>query len=96
MLHAQLGAAARPRPSRVSRAGWPIWAALPVAAALAGLLVLRQDAKRARPPRIGSPFEVRQPVETPVVNAPANRDVAVFKVTDKVTVVWDLGVKGGS
>ncbi len=76
---------------------WPVWLALPIAAALAGLFFLQQHRLQLEAiPRVGRLEDVRRPVATPVVNAPANRDVAVFRTAENITVVWDLGTKEGS
>lgn len=77
----------------------PVWWALPIAAVLASVLIggqgwLNRDAEVV--PRVGAPQKVELPVDMPVVNAPADRNVAVFRTTDNITVVWDLGAKGGS
>jgi hypothetical protein len=47
-------------------------------------------------PRVGTLQRMELPVDVPVVNVPADRNVAVFRTTENVTVVWDLGAKGGS
>lgn len=97
LLAAQLSDAARTTTTRKTarRSFQPAWVTLPLAAALAALLVTR-PAGEPQIPRVGNLEKVRRPVLQPVVNAPANRNVAVFNVTEKITVVWDLGSKGGS
>jgi hypothetical protein len=95
LLAAKLDSTARAtrKPARWSRQ--PAWLALPIAAALAAVLVSRRPDELVLP-RVGNLQDVKRPVVQPVVNAPANRNVAVFKATEKITVVWDLGSKGGS
>ena len=77
----------------------PVWWALPIAAVLGSVLIGGQrwrnrDAEVV--PRVGALRRMELPVEAPVVNVPADRNVAVFRTTDNITVVWDLGAKGGS
>jgi hypothetical protein len=94
-LSAELSSAARAHKTPVRNRVWPLWLALPVAAAISGIMLVstRED---LRPPREGRIADVQHPVTTPVVNTPANRNVAVFKAAENITVVWDLGSKGGS
>ena len=81
---------------RNSSSAWPLWLALPIAAMLAGLVVLHERTVQLESiPRVGSLQSVKRPVEVPVVNVPADRNVAVFEA-NKITVVWDLGRKEGS
>jgi hypothetical protein len=75
---------------------WPLWFAMPIAAMLAGLVVLHERSTQLESiPRVGSLQSVKRPVEVPVVNVPADRNVAVFEANN-ITVVWDLGRKEGS
>jgi len=76
----------------------PAWWALPIAAVLATVLIANELLRAPEPeaPRVGLLEDVRRPAEVPVVNAPADRNVAVFRTTENITVVWDLGAKGGS
>ena len=94
-LSVELQRAARPSP-RARASAWPVWVALPIAAALAALLLIRDGRSQIPLPRVGNAEDVKTPVVQPVVNAPANRNVAVFEATNRITVVWDLGAKGGS
>jgi hypothetical protein len=79
---------------RRARTWHPAWTALPAAAALAGLLLIREVQLDEAVPRVGLLSEVRRPVVQAVVNAPGNRDVAVFKTKRNIIVVWDLGARG--
>jgi hypothetical protein len=81
---------------RKSVAESPAWWALPIAAVLATVMIASTSGEPEVLPRVGSLEDVKRPVSVPVVNAPANRDVAVFQTTENITVVWDLGAKGGS
>jgi hypothetical protein len=95
MLSAELTASARVHRKPVRSRVWPVWLALPVAAAISGIALVRTSAE-VRPPRDGAIADVQRPVSTPVVNTPPNRNVAVFKAAENITVVWDLGAKSGS
>jgi hypothetical protein len=95
LLATNLAAAARAKPKRTRWSPQSAWFALPIAAAIAAVLVSRPPQQNPLP-RVGDLEDVKRPVVQPVVNAPANRNVAVFKATEKITVVWDLGSKGGS
>jgi hypothetical protein len=85
-------------PARANRRAktWPMWVALPLAAAIATVLIVRDDNGVAPSPAPAALHTVKQPVTRTVVNAPPNRNVAVIEATNKITVVWDLGAKGGS
>ena len=95
-MAARLDQVAIPRRSRWVRSAWPVWVALPIAAVLSGLLLTREAGPRTPLPRVGAVEDVKQPVVHPVVNAPAGRNVAVIEAANNITVVWDLGAKGGS
>ena len=95
LLSAQLNrAAAQPR-SRTKQARVPAWLPLPIAAAIAGMLLLNEPPEPAAP-RVGSLAEVKRPATRIVVNAPADGSVAVIRAADNVTVVWNLRAGGGS
>jgi hypothetical protein len=101
LLAAQLDRTARIAPKRtVSKPSdaLPAWWALPIAAVLASVLLVNELRRAPEPeaPRVGLLEDVRRPVDAPVVNAPADRNVAVFRTTENITVVWNLGAKGGS
>jgi hypothetical protein len=85
-----------PARKRVRPSAWPVWVALPLAAAIASVLLVRDTDSNAPIPRTGAPVAVKAPVTRTIVNAPSNRNVAVIEATSKITVVWDLGAKGGS
>jgi hypothetical protein len=95
-IAARLDQVAIPRRSRWVRSAWPVWMALPIAAALSGLMLTREPGTHTPPPRVGALEDVKQPVVHPVVNAPPGRNVAVIEAANNITVVWDLGAKGGS
>ena len=78
------------------RSAWPAWIALPMAASFAAVVAVQAFRSEPAVPRVGSLQDVKRPVITPVVNAPADRNVAVIKATDDIIVIWDLGGKGGS
>ena len=84
------------RRANVRTRAWPIWIALPLAAAIASVLLVRDGNHVAPSPTAAALHTVKQPVTRTVVNAPADRNVAVIEATNKITVVWDLGAKGGS
>ena len=102
MLAARLESSARISKARAAVAkpdALPVWWALPIAAVLGGVLIGGQrwrDRAAEEVPRVGALQKLELPVEVPVVNVPADRNVAVFRTTDNITVVWDLGAKGGS
>ncbi|MEX2284804.1 MAG: hypothetical protein WEE89_20115 [Gemmatimonadota bacterium] len=101
LLAGQLDRTARIAPVRtVSKPSesLPAWWALPIAAVLASVLIANELRRAPDPeaPRVGLLQDVRRPVDVPVVNAPADRNVAVFRTTENITVVWNLGAKGGS
>lgn len=75
------------QPTRMVRIPAAAWAALPLAAALASVLLVRDVQLRPdlQPPDL---LSVRHPVSVPVVNAPADRDLAVIDTGDRITVVW--------
>ena len=75
---------------------WPVWLALPLAAAIATVLIARDTDRMTPSPEAAALHTVKQPVTRTVVNAPPNRNVAVIEATNRITVVWDLGAKGGS
>ena len=85
-----------PARKRVRPSAWPVWVALPLAAMIASVLLVRESNTTPAFPRTGALQAVKQPVTRTVVNAPSNRNVAVIEATNKITVVWDLGAKGGS
>jgi hypothetical protein len=95
LLATNLDSAARATRKPVRWSPQSAWFALPIAAAVAAVLVSRPP-QQLPLPRVGNLEDVKRPVVQPVVNAPANRNVAVFKATEMITVVWDLGSKGGS
>lgn len=102
MLAARLDSSARMSRARAAPStpdALPVWWALPIAAVLASVLIggqkwLDRDAEAV--PRVGALQKMELPVDAPVVNVPADRNVAVFRTTNNITVVWDLGAKGGS
>ena len=102
MLAARLDRSARiskTRGAAVKSDALPVWWALPIAAVLASVLIGGQrwrDRDAEVVPRVGALQRIELPVEVPVVNVRADRNVAVFRTTDNITVVWDLGAKGGS
>ena len=77
-----------------ARTWQPAWIALPAAAVIAGLLIIRDLQPNQELPRVGALSQVKRPVVQTVVNAPRNRDVAVFRTNSNITVVWDLGTRG--
>jgi len=85
-----------PRRANVRTRAWPMWIALPLAAAIASVLLVRDGNHVAPSPAAAALHTVKQPVTRTVVNAPADRNVAVIEAANKITVVWDLGAKGGS
>ena len=102
MLAARLDRSARRSRARAPTSNsdaLPVWWALPIAAVLSSVLIggqkwLDRDAEVV--PRVGALQKMELPVDAPVVNVPVDRNVAVFRTTDNITVVWDLGAKGGS
>jgi hypothetical protein len=101
MLAARLDSSARISKNRAAAKSdaLPVWWALPIAAVLASVLIGGQrwrDRDLEVVPRVGTLQRMELPVDVPVVNVPADRNVAVFRTTENVTVVWDLGAKGGS
>ena len=72
----------------------PAWIALPAAAVIAGLMIIPEIPPDQELPRVGELSQVKRPVVQTVVNAPGNRDVAVFRTNSNITVVWDLGTRG--
>lgn len=78
-----------------ARRPWAAAIPLALAAAISGVMLSSQPTA-APAPRVGSIAEVKQPVNRTTVNASAGEDVAVFRVSDKITVVWTLGAGGGS
>jgi hypothetical protein len=88
--------ATMPARKRARSSAWPVWVALPLAATIASVLLVRDTNPSAPLPRTGALHAVKEPVTRTVVNAPSNRNVAVIEATNKITVVWDLGAKGGS
>ena len=101
MLAARLDRSARISKTRAAAKSdaLPVWWALPIAAVLGSVLIGGQrwrDRDAEAVPRVGALQRMELPAEVPVVNVPADRNVAVFRTTDNITVVWDLGAKGGS
>ena len=102
LLAARLESSARISTTRRAAAkpdALPVWWALPIAAVLGSVLIGGQrwrDRDAEVVPRVGALQKMELPAEVPVVNVPADRNVAVFRTTDDITVVWDLGAKGGS
>lgn len=72
---------------------WPVWLPAALGAAVSGILLINAPVEKPAP-RVGSLDSAKRPVTSTVVNAPANGGVAVFKVADNVTVVWQLGTGG--
>lgn len=94
LLSAQLGQASRDMPKK-RRAQMPAWLPIPIAAAIAALIHMSAP-EPARAPRVGSLKDVKRPTTRVVVNTPVNRNVAVIRAADNMTVVWDLRAGGGS
>ena len=99
LLAAALARDARPISARTGAPkfnaplAWPVWLPAAMAAAISALL-LSSSPEEPTVPRVGSLDSVKPPVTSTVVNAPATGDVAVFKVADNVTVIWQLGAGG--
>ena len=85
-----------PTPKKARTSAWPVWLAVPLAAAIASVIIVRDTNRMTPSPEAAALHTVKQPVTRTVVNAPPNRNVAVIEATNKITVVWDLGAKGGS
>ncbi len=101
LLAADLNRAARAKSSRPIDAPantLPTWWALPIAAVLASVLIVgwMQKNEPEVVPRVGLLQDVKRPVDAPVVNIPTDGSVAVFRTAENITVVWNLGAKGGS
>ena len=80
-----------PKPAQL-----PAWLPIPIAAAIAGVMLASSAPEASPAPRVGRLDDVKRPATTVLVNTPVNRNVAVIRAADNVTVVWDLRAGGGS
>ena len=98
LLASSFTSATRTQPARRKSglSSMPTWLPLPIAAAIAALIIVQPVQERMLPAAEGKLSEVKRPVPTTVVNAERSGDVAVFKATDNITVVWQLKAGRGS